>query len=449
MTRTLITNATVITMDDKLGDLRSADLLVENDRIAAIEPSARIPKQDADIIDATNCIVIPGLINTHMHTWQTALRSIASNWTLLEYFKKMHAGLAKVFQPDDLYIANLMGALSQINGGTTTLADWCHGNRTPAHNDAAVDALFESGIRALFLHGTPKPDPKPGEKGFWEIPHPRAELERLLKHRAGGLVTVGAAILGPHYSTLEVAIHDFRMALDLGVIASMHQGGGPPRTPGGWEILDKERLLGPHITIVHGQGLSEEQISRFCSLSASFSVTPESEMTQGHGFPITGRLRKAGSAPSLGIDLESAISGEMLTCARVALNMQRALDNAAYREATGLIPETSTISTREALKWVTIEGARMLQMEDRIGSLKPGKQADLVLISSGAINMQPVHDPVSSVVMQATLANVDSVMIAGQWKKRAGKLLTPAIAEKTERLCASGRRILEAMEIGS
>ena len=170
-------------------------------------------------------------------------------------------------------------------------------------------------------------------------------------------------------------------------------------------------------------------------------------MIQGHGFPITGRLRKAGRAPSLGIDLETAISGEMLTAARVALNMQRALDNAAHREATGGIPETSTISTREALAWATIEGARMLQMEDQIGSLKPGKQADLVLISTGSINMQPVHDPVCSVVMQATLANVDSVMIAGKWKKRAGKLLAPALSEKTARLCASGRRILDAMKI--
>jgi cytosine/adenosine deaminase-related metal-dependent hydrolase len=137
----------------------------------------------------------------------------------------------------------------------------------------------------------------------------------------------------------------------------------------------------------------------------------------------------------------------MLTCARIALNMQRSLDNAAHREATGGIPDTSTITTREALAWITIEGARMLRRQDQIGSLKPGKQADMVLISAAGINMQPVHDPVSAVVIQATLANVDSVMIAGQWKKRAGRLLAPALEEKTERLRASGRRILEAMKI--
>jgi cytosine/adenosine deaminase-related metal-dependent hydrolase len=434
-------------MDEKLGDLAGADLLVEDDRIAAIEPAGRISKEGVEVVDAKNCIIIPGLINTHMHTWQTALRSVASNWTLLEYFKKMHAGLATVFQPEDMYIANLVGSLNQLNSGTTTLLDWCHGNRTPAHNDGAIDALLESGIRAFFFHGTPKPDPKPGEKGFWEIPHPRAELERLAKHRIKGLVSLGAAILGPHYSTLEVSMHDFKMAKDLNVIASMHQGGGPPRTPDGWQKLDQAGLLSRYVNIVHGQGLSDEQLARFVSLNVSFSVTPESEMIQGHGYPITGRLRKFGYRPSLGIDLESAISGDMLTVGRIALSLQRSMDNAEYRQEKGTIPDTSTITTREALSWITVDGARMLCMDDQIGSLKPGKQADLVLISTSGINMQPVNDPVSAVIMQANLSNIDSVMVAGQWRKRGGKLLAGGLSEKFESLRESGRRILSAMKI--
>jgi cytosine/adenosine deaminase-related metal-dependent hydrolase len=170
-------------------------------------------------------------------------------------------------------------------------------------------------------------------------------------------------------------------------------------------------------------------------------------MVQGHGFPITGRLRKNGHGVALGVDLESDVSGEMLTSARFALNVQRALDNAAHREATGVIPDTSTITTREALSWITIEGARMLRMEDRIGSLKPGKQADLVLISTEGINMQPINDPVSSVMIQTTLANIDSVMVAGKWKKRSGKLLAGGLSEKIDRLCESSQRIRNAMKI--
>jgi cytosine/adenosine deaminase-related metal-dependent hydrolase len=441
--RTLIRSATIITMEPS-GDLPQGDILVTGDKLTEIAP--RIHADDAQVVDATGCIAIPGLVNAHMHTWQTALRGLAANWTLLEYFQKMHAGLATVFEPEDLRIATLVGALNQINCGTTTLADWCHNNKTPAHNDAAIEGLLESGIRAAFFHGTPKPDPKPGEAPFWEVPHPRAEVERLLKaHQGNALLSVQAAVLGPHYSTLDVALHDFRMARELGLIASLHQGGGPARTPEGWERLEAEGLLGDHINIVHGHALSDAQLKRFCELGLSFSAAAESEMSQGHGHPITGRLRAFGRAPSLGVDLESVMSGDMLSQARIALGMQRTLDNFAYREAHGTIPPTSTITTRDALSWVTIEGAKMLKASHRIGSLAAGKQADLVLIRADDLNMQPVHDPVSTVVMQTTLANIDSVMVAGRWKKRHGRLLDVDLAPKLAALRASGAKIAGAL----
>jgi len=441
--RTLIRGATVITLD-ALGDLPRADVLVTGDTLTEIAPT--IHADEAQVVDATGCILIPGLVNAHMHTWQTALRGLAANWTLLEYFKNMHAGLATVFEPQDLYIATLVGALNQLNCGTTTLGDWCHNNKTPAHNDAAITGLLESGIRAAFFHGTPKPDPKPGERPFWEVPHPRAEVERLLKmHQGHPLLSVHAAVLGPHYSTLDVALHDFRMVKELGIIGSLHQGGGAARTPDGWEKLEAAGLLGPQINIVHGHALSDEQLQRFCALGMSFSAAAENEMTQGHGHPITGRLRALGKAPSLGVDLESVLSGDMLTQARVALGMQRSLDNVAYREAHGTIPPTSTITTREALQWVTVEGARMLGQLDRIGTLAAGKQADLVLIRADDLNMQPVHEPVSTVVMQTTLANIDSVMVAGRWKKRHGRLVDVDLAPKLAALQASGRKITTAL----
>jgi cytosine/adenosine deaminase-related metal-dependent hydrolase len=443
MNQILIRGATIVTMDAQ-GDLAQGDLLVAGDSIAQIAP--RIHADDAQVVDATGCIVIPGLVNAHMHTWQTALRGLAANWTLLEYFRQMHAGLATVFQPQDLHIATLVGAFNQLNCGTTTLADWCHNNPTPSHNDAAIQGLLESGIRAAFFHGTPKPDPQPGQAPFWEVPHPRAEIERLLKaHQGRDLLSIQAAVLGPHYSTLEVALHDFRMARELGLIASLHQGGGPARTPGGWEKLEAAGLLGDHINIVHGHALDDAQLQRFCELGMSFSAAAENEMSQGHGHPITGRLRHFGRAPSLGVDLESVLSGDMLTQARVALGMQRSLDNVAYREAHGTIPPTSTISTREALGWVTIEGARMLKQAHRIGSLAKGKQADLVLIRADDLNMQPVHDAVNTVVMQTTLANIDSVMVAGRWKKRGGRLLDVDLAPRLAALRASGQKITQAL----
>lgn len=439
----LIRGATILTMD-RQGDLPRGDLLVQGDTIAEIAPV--IHADQAEVVDASGCILIPGLINAHMHTWQTALRGLAANWTLLEYFSKMHAGLATVFKPEDLHIATLVGALNQLNCGTTTLADWCHNNPTPAHNDAAVDALLQSGIRAAFFHGTPKPDPKPGERPFWEVPHPRAEVERLLKsHQGKPLLSIHAAVLGPHYSTMDVALHDFAMAKELGIIASLHQGGGPARTPEGWQRLEAEGLLGEHINIVHGHALDDAQLQRFCELGLSFSAAAESEMSQGHGHPLTGRLRQFGRAPSLGVDLESVMSGDMFSQARIALGIQRSLDNVAHRAAHGSIPSTSTITTREALSWVTVEGARMLNALDRIGTLAPGKQADLVLIRASDLNMQPVHDAVSSVVFQTALSNIDSVMVAGSWKKRHGQLLGVDLPPLITRLQASGQKITQAM----
>ena len=446
MQRTLIRGATIVSMDDQLGEL-IGDILVEDDRIAAVAPASAptLKTDDAQVIDAQGLIAIPGFINAHMHTWQTALRGVSANWTLLEYFKHVHAGLATVFKPEDIAIANLMGGLNQINCGTTTLVDWCHNNPTPAHTDAGIDGLIASGIRAAFFHGSPKPDPKPGQKPFWEVPHPRHEVERLLKNRLptkDGLVTLGLAILGPHYSTLDVALADFALARDFDLIASMHQGGGAAKTPEGWERLEAAGLLGGNINIVHGNNLSDEQLKKFVDLGMSFSLTPENEMAQGHGHPITGRLLKLGTGPTLGVDLESVMSGDMFTVARIALAMQRALDNADYRAAHGTIPDTSTIPVREALSWITTRGAKMLRMEHRIGSLTPGKQADLVLIDATQINMQPVHDPVASVVMQTSLANIDSVMIAGRWKKRHGKLLYADLPARQAELLASGKRLL-------
>ena len=451
MRRTLIKSATVITMDDTLGDFFAGDVLVEGNRIVDIRPSIDLGSgaAETDIVDGTGRIVIPGLINAHMHTWQTGLRGYAANWTLLEYFRRMHAGLATVFRPDDIYIATLVGALNQINHGATTLVDWCHNNPTPAHTDAALRGLIESGIRAAFFHGSPKPEPKPGEPHFSEIPHPRREVERLLAGPLAdrnGLVTLGLAILGPHYSTLDVAMHDFRLAREFNLIVSMHQGGGPAKTPGGWEKLIEAGLVGTHVNIVHGSDLADDLLDRLVDLGVSFSVTAENEMIQGHGFPITGRLLKRGVRPTIGIDLESVLAGDLLSVARVALSMQRALDNAESRRTSGTIPATTTIPVREALRWITTEGARMLGREDEIGSLTPGKLADLVIVDASELNLFPVHDPVATVVMQTSLANIEGVMIGGVWKKRNGRLLVDAIEPKKQLLAQSGRRLVQDIE---
>lgn len=442
MSRTLFQGATIVTMDDALGDFVTGDLLVVGDRIAAV--GRDLSDREAECVDARGQIIIPGLVNAHMHTWQTGLRALASNWTLLQYFANVHRGLATLFTPQDLYYAGLLGGWNQIDCGTTTLGDWCHNNPTPEHTDSALAGLIRSRIRAVFFHGSPKPDPKPGEPHFSEVPHPRSEVIRLLDGPLSdreGRVTLALGILGPHYSTLDVSLHDFRLAREFGLVASMHQGGGEAKTPGGWDVLEREGLVGPGVNIVHGHGLTDAQIKRFSDAGASFSSTPENEMTQGHGFPLTGKVRAAGGLLSLGVDLESVLSGDMFTVARMALGMQRALDNDKSRREIGTIPQTSTITTREALSWITIDGARALGLEARIGSLSPGKQADITILNCDALNMWPLHDPISSVVMQAGPRNVESVMIAGEFLKRHGALKVDDIEQSKRALAESGQRI--------
>jgi cytosine/adenosine deaminase-related metal-dependent hydrolase len=445
MKRTLIKNASIITMDEACGDVLG-DILIEGSVIRGIAPGLDV--QDAEIIDGRHFIILPGFVNAHMHTWQTCIRGIASNWTLPEYLRWVHAGLAEKFTPQDIYFSTLAGALNQIDAGTTTLVDWCHNNPTPEHTDAAIEALKTAGLRAVFMHGSPKPDSRNGHRPFWETPHPRGEIERLVNafKQNGELISLGMAILGPHYSTLDVAFHDFELAREFGLIASMHQGGGAARSPGGWLRLHAAGLLDDRTNIVHGNDLSDTELELLINASATFTTTAESEMICGHGHPVIGRLRARGVPPSLGSDIESALSGDMLTAARIALSHQRALDNMETKRV-GSISGMSSIGTREALQWITINGAKMTRQSAQTGSLAVGKQADLVMLSTHAINMLPVHDPASAALMQANPSNIDSVMIAGTWKKRHGKLLYEELPELMEVLSRSGKRIIHAMEI--
>src|SRR5208282_4347463 len=149
--RILIKNGTVITMDNTIGDFASADVLVHGAIIEAVGPNLRQP--DAELIDATGMVVMPGLIDTHRHTWQAALRGIAADWTLGQYMTGLHLGLSGHFQPEDTYAGNLLGAVEALDSGITTLLDWSHNVNTAEHSDAAVAGLREAGIRAVFAHG--------------------------------------------------------------------------------------------------------------------------------------------------------------------------------------------------------------------------------------------------------------------------------------------------------
>ena len=443
MSRILIKGGTVVSMEPGQPDGVTADLLVEDDTIAAI---GDIPAAgDAEVVDATDRIVMPGLIDSHVHTWQTGLRGIAGDWTVPEYMRAMHRGLATYFRPEDIHIANLVGALAKLDAGITTLGDWCHNNPTPDHTDAAIDGLEGSGARALFLHGSPKPDPKPGQKHFSEVPMPRSEVDRLRRGRFsadGRLVTLGLAILGPQYGTYEVCVEDYTLARELDLIVSAHTGGGPMLAPGSFEKLIGLGLIDTRANIVHANNFDDDLIRALVDAGANFTVTAEVELQMGFGNPLTGKLRALGSPLTIGADVEPAAAGDMFTAMRTTMNVQRNIDNLALIERGETLPDTATITCRDALEWVTVNGARMMRMSDGIGSLAPGKQADVVLLRSSDLNLFPVHDAVRSIVRHAGPGNVDSVMVAGKFVKRDGRMLYGDLERRRAALVESGRRIL-------
>ena len=450
MGRILIRAATVMSLDDALGDITCADILVDGNRIADIRPD--IAAADAQVIDARGMIAMPGLVNAHHHTWETGLRGIAADWAGTDYRDHMHYGMALRFEAEDNYAATLFGALAQIDGGTTALFDWCHNLRNSEMADASIDALEESGIRAVFGHGMAKPKPVVGTAPYWEKPHSRDEIHRL---RTGRLsdderkVTLAMAILGPDLGTYEVACADIRLAREYGLLSSAHTWGRPGQrmVPDGMRRLAAEGLLGQDHNVVHGNNLDDGELKIILDAGCTVTATPLAEMLTADRTASLGRVAALGGHPSLGTDLAPHFSASMLPVMRHAFLHQREADNRSLA-ANGLWPPARhATTTRDVMAWATQGGAKALRLDDRIGTLTPGKRADLVLVRTDSMHMQgvlPAGNLAHAVVMYAESSDVDTVIIDGIIRKRAGKLCYPAksLARLRERLLASRQGIM-------
>src|SRR6185503_9769070 len=256
MSRQLIQNATIISMDPKIGVVDGGDILVDDGKI--VEVGKNISAGAAQIVDARDMIVTPGLVNAHIHTWEYPLRGIGANWvSKRDYHGNMHRNLAMRYRAEDVRVGNLLGALNQINHGVTTLFDWCHIVRDAEMADAAIDGLEESGIRAVFARGTVKPPVVEGQTPFYEIPFPREEVHRLRTGRLASddrLVTLAMATLGPDYAVYDVCVQDIRLAREYGLLNSAHTWArkGQRKLEDGMWRLNKDGLLGPDHNIAHG-----------------------------------------------------------------------------------------------------------------------------------------------------------------------------------------------------
>jgi 5-methylthioadenosine/S-adenosylhomocysteine deaminase len=439
--RTLISGGTVVTVDRQLGDLPTGEVLVENGSIVAVGRDLGV--EHAEIIDATDCLVLPGLVDTHRHTWQSLFRNIASDWTLAHYFTGLHATLSGRYRPQDTYAANLIGTLEALDSGITTLLDWSHNLNTPEHTDAALDALVETRGRVIFGHG--------GGHRHWQpvssLPHPAEDVRRIREDRLSsdeGLVTLCLAPRGNQFATMEVTAADWQLADELGLRISCHAGDGEWGRNRPIAQLAEHDLLGPTMTFVHCNTLADDELAMIADAGASASIAPDIELQMGHGWPATGRLLDAGIRPSLSIDVCSSNGGHLFGTMRATIGTERGFDNEAARGRGAASVERIELTCRDVLEFATIEGARACGMEDRIGSLTPGKRADVIVVRADSLGMTPMNNPVGAFVYNAHPGLVDTVLVDGVAVKRGGALQGVDVA-RVRRLAIEARdQILEA-----
>jgi len=448
--RTLIRAGRVLTLDPDIGDFETADVLIEGDRIAAISP--RIEADGCEIIDAAGMIVSPGLVDTHRHVWQTQLRGVAADWSLFDYFSQMRSIYSAFYRPDDAYLGNHIGALEALDAGITTLVDHCHIINSPEHADEAIRGLKDSGIGGIFCYGlfsNPLPSPlRPEPDPSWRFEDARRVRTRHFASGDGNL-TMGLALGEVDWMAFEATCEEIAFGREIGAERiSSHVAMGAYDT--GRHLvaeLSKAKLLGDDLLFVHGSRLSNEELDMIAGCGAAISSTPETELQMAMGHPVVSRALAHGAIASLGVDIVSNFAGDMFTQMRLQLQTERGLRNEQLRAP----PRTISPSAREVLELATREGARALGLDSRIGTLSPGKQADVILTRTDALHIAGVADPVAALVLYARPTDVDTVFVAGRAVKRAGQLVGVDWPVLRDRLVRSSERIREgfrSVELG-
>src|ERR1700734_282323 len=396
--RILLKGGTIVSMDDKVGDLVKGDLLIEGKKISAIAPE--INAADAQVIDALDTIIVPGLVDCHRHSWEGQLRRINPNSpTLADYMNATHLSFAKYYRPRDHYVGNYLTAIGCIDSGVTCIIDNSHNSRSAAHSDAAVEALIDSGIRGVHASGPPG-------AGEWDHQWPK-DLERLQKKYFSStdqLVTL-RMFSGPDRD-------NWAYARKLGIrITTEFQG---PQQAALLDPLWADKLVGPDNTFNHCGALPERTWQIFLDSGANINVCPRSDAQYalGEGVCALQHAWDHGIKPGFSVDNETSYSGDMFMEMRVAFYLQRAV--AKNRAFLGDQNPPKPVMVRDVLHCATMGGAHCAGLDDKIGSLTPGKEADIVMIRSDDPNLYPSNNALGTVVQAADRGNVDTVFIGGR-----------------------------------
>ncbi|NUW30288.1 amidohydrolase family protein [Nonomuraea sp. SMC257] len=424
--QTLIKNGIVVDTEPQPVVIGRADVRIEDGRIAEVGPDLTAP-DGAEVIDASRHIVMPGFVDSHRHTWQAAIRTTTADLAFAGYAERIFGQLGPAFQPEDVLAGNLAGALESLDAGVTTLLDWSHIQHSPEHTDAAVEALRASGIRAVF--------------GYCHQ-GPLSELARETRRvrdayfSSAGLVSMAFAALGPEIAPEEQALAELETARELDLPVTVHLGGqGPDSATKGLAFLESRGFLTPGMTFIHANHYSDEQFKVIAGTGGGVSVSPVDEMTLGMGYPVTGRAQAAGMPVSFSADTVTCAPGDMFSLMRTAYTLER-----GRPDGVGL-----GFTTRDVLRMATIDGARVVGLGDVTGSLRPGKQADLVLLGTDSLGLAASYDPIAAIVLNADTSAVDTVLVGGRVVKRDGRLVGQNVPAALDALAAAAGRVTAAL----
>ena len=421
----LLKGGTIVSLDPEVGDFVSGDVLIQGKKIAAVAREINPPSR-AQVIDASNTILIPGFVDAHRHSWEGQLRRIIPNGAIAAYMATTHQGFARFYRPHDMYVGNLITALGCIDAGITCIIDNSHNSRSSAHSDAAVQALIDSGIRAVHASAAP-------QTGDWDKQWPQdlARLQKKFFASDDQLVTLRMM------SGLNR--ENWAIARRLGLrITTESNGAGRD-----FEEFWNEKLLGADNTYNHCNGWSDTVWQRVKDSGGTVNVCPRSDPQYGlgEGIPAFQKALDHGVRPGFSIDNETSYGTDMFTEMRVAFNIQRAM--ATYRKSNGDSNAPAMVSVREVLACATVGGAANAGLLHKCGTLTPGKEADIVMIRTDDINLYPSNHAVGTVVAAADARNIDTVIIGGRIRKFRGKMAGVNM-EKFRQLADESRNYLFA-----
>lgn len=412
----VLRHGTVLTMDDRRTVLHDADLLVVGERIEAVGPGLSVPDGTVEI-DATGGIVMPGMIDTHRHMWQTAMRGYGADWTLTQYFVWYYLEHGKKFRPEDVHAGNLLSAVESLDAGVTTTVDWSHGLQTTEHADAAVDALQAVPGRFVLAYGNIQAGP-------WEWsaqPEFRTFVERRFDPEDDMLgFQMAFDVTGDPEFPERAA---FEVARDLGATVTTHAGVWGATNDEGIRLMHENDFMAPGTIYVHAATLSADSYNRIAASGGSVSVSTDSEQSCGQGYPPTWILRSHDIPVSLSMDTSVWWSGDLFTTMRSTLGADRSREH-LEAHARGETITNCHLRADQVVEWATRGGATALGLADRIGSLEPGKKADVVLIKNDrSPAMFPILNPYGHVAFQAQRGDVHTVLVNGRVVKHEHALV--------------------------